>query len=203
MKNYALSLTSGFNSSYILKFRILMIYQKTSKKIALSKFLLAIPILALCIFVSSLMQKNPTKQPVEVQPTPYLAPATYATFASVLLEANADKKLHYSFEANQEYMFVFIDLKTQKQLTPLADFKVVDVNKREMRHANFSQSLHYIFKDKGEYNIEVNNNTNTPILLKIYVRDKKVFEKELRQKKMLYHPLFFQQFVIPEQSDNC
>ncbi len=180
-----------------------MIYQKTSKKIALSKFLLAIPVLALCFFVSALMQKSPAKPLAEVTPTPFATPTTYTTFSSVLLEANTDKKLLYSFAENQEYMFVFIDLKTQKQVSPPAVFDVLNMDRRKIIYAKIADGLHYFFKDKGNYTVELNNTSNSPILLKIYVRDKKIQQKELLQKKSLYHPLFFQQFVIPEQSDNC
>jgi hypothetical protein len=203
MKNYALSLTSAFNSSQILKFRIVMIYQKTSKKIALSKFLLAIPVLALCFFVSALMQKSPAKPLAEVTPAPYPTPATYTVFSSVLLEANAVKKLHYLFAANQEYMFVFIDLKTQKQVSPPAVFDVLDMYGDKMRYTKISNALYYSFKEIGNYIVELNNASNSPILLKIYVKDRKIQQKELLQKKSLYQPLFFQQFVIPEKKDNC
>jgi hypothetical protein len=110
MKKYALSLTSGFNSSHILKFRILMMYQQNSPKIALTKFLLAIPVIALCILVSALIQRNAVISQATSAPLPYPTPATFSTVVSVMLEANTAKKLRYDFTNDKEYMFVFLDV---------------------------------------------------------------------------------------------
>lgn len=63
MKKYALSLTSAFTTPSMLKARVQMLFQKRSRQVASTKFLLALPIVLLCAFVSACLQReNPTAQ---------------------------------------------------------------------------------------------------------------------------------------------
>lgn len=58
MKNYALSLTSAFSTTSLLKARILMLYRKPSAKFALAKFGFALPALALCVLITAFTQRE-------------------------------------------------------------------------------------------------------------------------------------------------
>ncbi len=58
MKTYALSLTSAFSTTSLLKARILMLYRKPSAKFALAKFGFALPALALCVLITAFTQRE-------------------------------------------------------------------------------------------------------------------------------------------------
>lgn len=198
MKNYALSLTSAFNSSNILKFRILMMYQQNSPQIALTKFLWAIPVIVLCVLVSALVQRNSTTPQVADAPAPHPTPATYTIFSSVMLEAHTPKRLRYYFTKDKEYMFLFLDLKTQKPVSPPKDFKVWDLEAKEVQNVQLANALHYSYKDNGEYTVEVTNANDMPILLKIYARPKKVMENKSLEKKLYTQPFSNNLFAVPD-----
>jgi hypothetical protein len=68
MKKYALSLTSAFTTPSMLKARITMLFQKRSRRIAGTKFLLTLPVVLLCLGINACLQREmPTAQQTKTQ----------------------------------------------------------------------------------------------------------------------------------------
>jgi hypothetical protein len=93
---------------------------------------------------------------------------------------------------------IYVSIKTQKPVSPPEDFRILDLEAREMKGATFAKTLHYLFKDNGTHTIELTNKSNLPILLKIYARSKKVLEKEKLERKLHTPTRFHNLLVIPD-----
>lgn len=98
MKTYALSLTSAFTTPSMLKARIQMLFQRRSCQVASTKFLLALPIVLLCLMVSAFSQKAGKFSHPDI-------PSEYKHHKSFLIEAGKHEQL--SFELKKGYLYAF------------------------------------------------------------------------------------------------
>jgi sporulation protein YlmC with PRC-barrel domain len=95
MKNYALSLTSAFSTTSLLKARIMMLYRKPSAKFALAKFGFALPALALCIVVSA------------------CSSSWVGKVENILITKNEKKKVKLFLQKGNAYSFTILPEKEQ------------------------------------------------------------------------------------------
>lgn len=163
---YALCLTSAFNSPSILKSRIMMLYQKNSHRIALSKFLLAIPVLALCLVVASFIQRQPVVSVLDEQ---------FNFLKKITVKTLSKNDLKYIFVNKNEYLFRFIDTKTQKILSAPEGFILYATKNNEEVKQNCVQKfdgLWYAPESTGFHTLTLNNTSTSDIDVAIYFKEK-------------------------------
>lgn len=163
MKKYALSLTSAFTSPSIIKSRIVMMYQKTSHRIALSKFLLAIPVLALCLLVASFTQRTSIAKPN--------FDGTYIFLKNIDVNAKDTKKLSYIFTKGNKYLFRFVNTKTQESVPTPEKFRILDNDKQEMACTQTSEGWYYNNEKTGMFTVDFQNNSDTNVSMLLYFKN--------------------------------
>ena len=180
MKKYALSLTSAFTSPSLIQSRIVMMYQKNSHHIALSKFLWAIPTLALCLLVASFMQRKTNELPA-----PKLHEA-YTFVTSWTIEAHEDKAINYIFVNNADYLFQFVDIKTKKVIDASTAFKLFTIQRQEIQCQKLSDGLYYAPQTTKPRTIEFRNAGEAGIELRILLKQRVLLPPTLQTYPYLF-----------------
>jgi TonB family protein len=154
MKKYAFSLTSAFTSSSILKARIMMLYKRPSAKVAFSKYMLILPVLAFCFLVTSFIQRKDL---------PTITEGQYSFLKRTSVKANGKIELKYIFVKKNEYLFRFVDTKTRETVETPKNFKVFlekeGVRNQEVTLTKMLDGFYYAPEMTGMHTI-VFENTN-------------------------------------------
>jgi hypothetical protein len=191
MKQYALSLTSAFTSTSLIQSRIVMIYQQSSNRIALRKFLWAIPVLALCLFVASLMQEKTNANPL---PTPQ---NEYQVLSVLSANANTETSVQYPLHERYEYALQFVNKKTKKIIAPPSTFTLFISKDKQASVKELAQTLYYAPKGNEMHTLELHNTHDFDVEIQI------LFKEKPKTPKMLQTYPVQKPFSTPTKEEGC
>jgi hypothetical protein len=191
MKKYALSLTSAFTSTSLIQSRIVMIYQQSSNRIALHKFLLAIPVLALCLFVASLMQEKINAQTL---PTPQ---NEYQVLSVLSVNANTETSVQYPLHERNEYALQFVNKKTKKIIAPPSSFALFISKDKQASVKELARTLYYAPKGNDMHTLVLDNTNDFGVEIQI------LFKEKPKTPKMLQTYPVQKPFSTPTKEEDC
>lgn len=191
MKTYALSLTSAFTSTSLIQSRIVMIYQQSSNRIALHKFLLAIPVLALCLFVASLMQEKINAQTL---PTPQNEYQVLSVFSA---NANIETSVQYPLHERYEYALQFVNKKTKKIIAPPSSFALFISKDKQVSVKELARILYYAPKGNDMHTLVLDNTNDFGVEIQI------LFKEKPKTPKVLQTYPVQKPFSTPAKEEDC
>lgn len=193
MKNYALSLTSAFTSYSLTQSRIVMIFQKTSNHIALNKFLLAIPVIALCLLVASFLQGKTTAQALPTS----VEKEKYQVLYVLSVEARTNKSMQYPFHERYDYGLQFVDAKTKKMIALPPNFAMLNGKGEKVPFKELAHTLYYAPKGNDMHTLVLDNTNDFGVEIQI------LFKEKPKTPKLLQTYPVQKPFSTPTKEEGC